>query len=167
MAGNKHDNGVLEQGTDEIRISYQEDTPGQSVDDYIKEKEQAFHETKETVKKRFKDVFGNPLKDYPYNEEFVVIDEAVKLPNITSSGMFSVLDIDASKLKPKQKEQIMQVALDFNKGARRNMHGQVEVNSGRVNPAMVRKASKLNQLRFSGKHNDLELLMLDIKGGVK
>ena len=27
MSGNKHDNGVLEQGTDEIRISYQEDTP--------------------------------------------------------------------------------------------------------------------------------------------
>ena len=26
MSGNKHDNGVLEQGTDEIRISYQEDT---------------------------------------------------------------------------------------------------------------------------------------------
>ena len=25
MSGNKHDNGVLEQGTDEIRISYQED----------------------------------------------------------------------------------------------------------------------------------------------
>lgn len=74
MAGNKHDNGVLEQGTDEIRISYQEDTPGQSVDEYIKEKEKSFHETKETIKKRFKDVFGNPLKDYPYNEEFKVED---------------------------------------------------------------------------------------------
>ena len=44
MSGNKHDNGVLEQGTDEIRISYQEDTPGQSVEDYIEEKEKAFHE---------------------------------------------------------------------------------------------------------------------------
>ena len=37
--GNKNDNGVLEQGTDEIVKSYQEDTPGQSVDEYIKEKE--------------------------------------------------------------------------------------------------------------------------------
>ena len=26
MSGNKHDNGVLELGTDEIRVSYQEDT---------------------------------------------------------------------------------------------------------------------------------------------
>ena len=38
MSGNKHDNGVLELGTDEIRVSYQEDTPGQSVEDYIEEK---------------------------------------------------------------------------------------------------------------------------------
>ena len=35
--GNKNDNGVLEQGTDEIVKSYQEDTPGQSVDEYIKD----------------------------------------------------------------------------------------------------------------------------------
>ena len=35
MAGNKHDNGVHEQGTDETRMAYQEDTPGQSVEKYI------------------------------------------------------------------------------------------------------------------------------------
>ena len=70
--GNKNDNGVLEQGTDEIVKSYQEDTPGQSVDEYIKEKEKAFHEQKSEVKKRFKDVFGNPLKGYPANEDFEV-----------------------------------------------------------------------------------------------
>ena len=70
--GNKNDNGVLEQGTDEIVKSYQEDTPGQSVDEYIKEKEKAFHKQKSEVKKRFKDVFGNPLKGYPANEDFEV-----------------------------------------------------------------------------------------------
>ena len=72
MSGNKHDNGVLELGTDEIRVSYQEDTPGQSVEDYIEEKEKAFHEQKNKVKKHFSQVFGNPLKNYPYNEEFKV-----------------------------------------------------------------------------------------------
>ena len=72
MSGNKHDNGVLELGTDEIRISYQEDTPGQSVEDYIEEKEKAFHEQKNQVKKNFSDVFGNPLKGYPANEEIEV-----------------------------------------------------------------------------------------------
>ena len=61
MSGNKHDNGVLELGTDEIRVSYQEDTPGQSVEDYIEEKEKAFHEQKNKVKKHFSQVFGNPL----------------------------------------------------------------------------------------------------------
>tara|TARA_B100000212_G_scaffold339951_1_gene319412 strand:+ start:455 stop:1858 length:1404 start_codon:yes stop_codon:yes gene_type:complete len=70
--GNKHDNGVLEAGTDEIRQSYQEDTPGQDTEQYIKEKEKAFHEQKNQVKKNFSDVFGNPLKGYPANEEFEV-----------------------------------------------------------------------------------------------
>ena len=81
MSGNKHDNGVLEQGTDEIRMSYQEDTPGQSVEDYIKEQEKAFHEQKEKTKKHFSQVFGNPLKGFPHNEEFEVrqVSEEVEL----------------------------------------------------------------------------------------
>ena len=70
--GNKNDNGVLEQGTDEIVKSYQEDTPGQSVDEYIKEKEKAFHEQKNKIKKHFSQVFGNPLKGFPANEDFEV-----------------------------------------------------------------------------------------------
>ncbi len=70
--GNKNDNGTLEQGTDEIRKAYQDDTPGQSVESYIKEQEKSFHEQKNKVKKHFSQVFGNPLKDYPYNEEFTV-----------------------------------------------------------------------------------------------
>lgn len=70
--GNKHDNGVLEAGTDEIRQSYQEDTPGQDTEQFIKEKDKAFHEQKKQVKKNFSDVFGNPLKGYPANEEIKV-----------------------------------------------------------------------------------------------
>ena len=70
--GNKHDNGVLEAGTDEIRQSYQEDTPGQDIEQFIKEKDKAFHEQKKQVKKNFSDVFGNPLKGYPANEEIKV-----------------------------------------------------------------------------------------------
>jgi len=70
--GNKHDNGVLEIGTDEVRISYAEDTPGQRVDSFVKEQEKAFHEQKKRLKKNFSQVFQNPLKGFPYNEEFVV-----------------------------------------------------------------------------------------------
>ena len=95
------------------------------------------------------------------------VTEAYKLPNIKSSAMFSTLELDTSKLSPKEKEEVMKVALAFNKGARNNMHGHVEVNSGRVNPAMVRKASKLNQIRFSGKHDDLDGLKKDIAGAIK
>ena len=68
MTGNKTDNGVLEQGTDEARISYSEDTPGQNVESFIKERERAFHEANDRVKKHFSSVFGNPLEDYPYND---------------------------------------------------------------------------------------------------
>ncbi len=70
--GNKNDNGVLEQGTDEIVKSYQEDTPGQAVEEYIEQQSKFFKEQKNVVKKHFSQVFGNPLKGYPANEEIEV-----------------------------------------------------------------------------------------------
>ena len=77
MPGNKTDIGVLEQGTDEIRISYQEDTPGQSVEEYIEQQSSFVQEQmKDKTKKHFSQVFGNPLKGYPANEEFEV-DEII------------------------------------------------------------------------------------------
>jgi len=69
MSGNKHDNGVHEIGTDEIRKAYQEDTPGQSVEEYIEQSQKAFHEQKKRTRKHFSQVFDNPLKGFPYNEE--------------------------------------------------------------------------------------------------
>ena len=74
MSGNKHDNGVLEQGTDEIRISYQEDNVLYSISRRLYQGTRTkFHEQKQKTKKHFSQVFGNPLKDYPYNEEFQVV----------------------------------------------------------------------------------------------
>ena len=73
--GNVSDDGVCELGTDDIRKKYQADTPGQSEESYIKETEKAFHEQQKRTKKNFKDVFGNPLKGYPANEEFEVLDK--------------------------------------------------------------------------------------------
>ena len=69
---------TLEIGTDEIRKSYSENTPGQMVDSYIMKDQKT---KKENVKKQFSQVFGNPLKGFPYNEEFmvneVVTEEAI------------------------------------------------------------------------------------------
>ena len=72
MIGNKTDNGVHEVGTDDIRLTYQHDTPGQDVENYIKEQEKAFHEEKDRTKKHFSQIFGNPLQGYPHNEAFEV-----------------------------------------------------------------------------------------------
>ena len=72
MSGNKTDNGVHEVGTDEIRLAYQNDTPGQDVEGYIKEQEKSFHEQKNRSKKHFSQVFQNPLDGYPYNESITV-----------------------------------------------------------------------------------------------
>ena len=69
MAGNKHDNGVHEVGTDEIVKSYHEDTPYAKVEKYIKERNDKQVSEK---KKHFSQVFQNPLKGFPYNEEFEV-----------------------------------------------------------------------------------------------
>jgi len=72
MSGNKTDNGVHEVGTDEIRLAYQNDTPGQDVEGYIREQEKSFHEQKNRSKKHFSQVFQNPLDGYPYNESITV-----------------------------------------------------------------------------------------------
>jgi len=72
MSGNHTDNGVHEQGTDEARTAYQADTPGQTVMSFIKEREKFFHEQKKATRKQFSQVFQNPLKGYPYNEEITV-----------------------------------------------------------------------------------------------
>ena len=53
MAGNKTDNGVHEVGTDDIRLSYQNDTPGQDVENYIKEQEKALERLKEDELERY------------------------------------------------------------------------------------------------------------------
>ena len=41
--------------------------------DALEEQEKAFHEQKQKTKKHFSQVFGNPLKGFPYNEEFQVV----------------------------------------------------------------------------------------------
>ena len=72
MTGNKKDNGVWEQGTDETRCAYQDDTPGQKVESFIKENQKS---KKENTKKQFSQVFQNPLKGFPYNEEIKVTEK--------------------------------------------------------------------------------------------
>ena len=80
MNGNKHDNGVHEIGTDEIKRAYQEDTPGQTIEEYIEETQRQLTTEK---KKHFSQVFGNPLKGFPHNEEFEVTEiQEDTLPDI-------------------------------------------------------------------------------------
>lgn len=58
-----------EDGTDEGREFAQKMTPGQEVESYINE---AQKELKSNKKKHFSQVFQNPLKGFPHNEEFEV-----------------------------------------------------------------------------------------------
>ena len=66
MSGNKHDNGVHEVGTDETKKAYQEDTPGQQVEEYLSQVKVV---NEERQKKHFSTKYPNPLKGFPYNEE--------------------------------------------------------------------------------------------------
>jgi len=70
--GNKTDNGVLEIGTDEIVSSFKQDTPGENVKEYLAQARLANEEKKSERKKNFSQVFDNPLKGFPYNEEIEV-----------------------------------------------------------------------------------------------
>ena len=69
---------VYEYGTDEVRKNLEMQTPGQQVDQFMKKDSKV---KKENVQKHFSQVFGNPLKGFPYNEEFmvkeVVTEEAI------------------------------------------------------------------------------------------
>ena len=74
----KKESKVYEFGTDEARKNYELNTPGQQVDQFMKKDSKV---KKENAKKHFSQVFGNPLKGFPYNEEFmvkeVVTEEAI------------------------------------------------------------------------------------------
>ena len=72
--GNKTDNGVHEVGTEETRLAYQNDTPGQQVEEYLSQIALQNEEKQESARKHFSQVFDNPLKGFPHNEEFEVTD---------------------------------------------------------------------------------------------
>lgn len=72
--GNKTDNGVHEVGTEETRLAYQNDTPGQQVEEYLSQIALQNEEKQESARKHFSQVFDNPLKGFPHNEAFEVTD---------------------------------------------------------------------------------------------
>lgn len=65
----KNDSRTHEIGTDEYREYLQQNTPCQEVEEYVREAQKNQTDKK---KKHFSQVFDNPLKGFPYNEEFTV-----------------------------------------------------------------------------------------------
>ena len=120
--GNFTDNGVHEQGTDETRIAYQNDTPGQTVDQYIKERNKAYHEeAKENKKKHFSQVFGNPLKNFPYNEEFEV--------SLKEDSDMAINPKTVNKTKPMLMKYAKKFGVDLEFGYKGRMPSLLQVKS--------------------------------------
>ena len=65
--GNKTNNGVHEIGTEETRLAYQNDTPGQKVEKYLSQIAQVNEEGRVQARKHFSQVFVNPLEGFPCN----------------------------------------------------------------------------------------------------
>ena len=65
----KNDERTHEIGTDEYREYLQQNTPQQEVEKYVNEAQKKMNSEK---KKHFSQVFQNPLKGFPYNEEIEV-----------------------------------------------------------------------------------------------
>ena len=59
-------------GTPEYTKYLQSVTPGEAVDSYIKEAQKQNKDAVSNTAKYFSQVFDNPLKGFPYNEEFEV-----------------------------------------------------------------------------------------------
>jgi len=100
--GNKFNNGVWEQGTPEIVLAYQHDTPGQKVDEYVKGLHLQNEKKKEEKKKHFTQVFDNPLKGFPYNEEFEVTE--IKEENLSE---IKQQEVDALKKLSKEMQAVL------------------------------------------------------------
>ena len=100
--GNKFNNGVWEQGTPEIVLAYQHDTPGQKVDEYVKGLHLQNEKKKEEKKKHFTQVFDNPLKGFPYNEEFEVTE--IKEENLSE---IKQQEVDALKKLSKEMQSVL------------------------------------------------------------
>jgi len=66
-------------GTPEYTKYLQSVTPGEAVDSYIKEAQKQNKDAVSNTAKHFSQVFDNPLKGFPYNEEFEVhLKEAIE-----------------------------------------------------------------------------------------
>ena len=66
-------------GTPEYTEYLQSVTPGEAVDSYIREAQKANKKLVANTAKHFSQVFDNPLKGFPHNEEFEVsLKEAVE-----------------------------------------------------------------------------------------
>ena len=132
MSGNKHDNGVHEVGTDEIRNAYQEDTPGQAVEKYIEDRNKAYHEeAKEKKKKHFGQVFDNPLKGFPYNEEIEV--------SLKEGYADKLRDKTKSQQKAHQKAMIKIARKSIKDYDKRNKKEEIEENA---DASIKKKAEK-------------------------
>ena len=132
MSGNKHDNGVHEVGTDEVRNAYQEDTPGQAVEKYIEDRNKAYHEeAKEKKKKHFGQVFDNPLKGFPYNE-------AIKV-RLKEGYADKLRDKTKSQQKAHQKAMIKIARKSIKDYDKRNKKEEIEENA---DASIKKKAEK-------------------------
>ena len=100
--GNKFNNGVWEQGTPEIVLAYQHDTPGQKVEEYVEGLQLQNEKKKEEKKKHFTQVFDNPLKGFPYNEEFEV--KEIKEENLSEVKQ---QEVDALKKLSKDMQAVL------------------------------------------------------------
>ena len=148
MTGNKHDNGVHEIGTDEIRKAYQEDTPGQSVEEYLSQIALVNEEQKKKTKKHFSQVFQNPLKGFPYNEEKLEERHSDEMRKRTQSqqkahqkammksAKKSIKDYDA-KNKNKNEESEVEEDRDYKK----------EYANYHKDPEQIKRRAKRNEAR--------------------
>lgn len=120
MSGNKHDNGVHEIGTDEMKKAYMEDTPGQMVERYIEEAKKKNDDVKQKL--HFSQKFDNPLKGFPYNESVEVDDGLPEVEDIREASLQQLKrkhkrHIDAfnkrnKDLPPNVEKDLMKFAMD-------------------------------------------------------
>ena len=107
----KNDERTHEIGTDEYREYLQQNTPQQEVENYVNEAQKKMNSEK---KKHFSQVFQNPLKGFPYNEEIEVREKDLS-ENVVSELFANPDATEEDRLDPKTVKKFKKFHDDLDK----------------------------------------------------
>ena len=153
-------------GTDSYRNYLQRTTPEQSIEEYVKESQKNLKSQKQ---KHFSQVFQNPLKGFPYNEEIEVRKIEEKYKPYIMKGFERVTDLyvqfrgngeekDFAKAKKMVMDYSKKHKLDIKDNPRNKVFGTPQEGSSAYKISLFAKFTKDKDHDFAPLYKQLSTL---------